>query len=274
MKRKIQVLLPVMNLKNEQEFLEKIKHNKITTGVVCINQVSNEKQIFNYENKNIELYSYNEKGASKSRNKLLRKASGDICILSDDDMIYEDNYEQVIEEAFNKNDKADIIIFNIQNANKSREKIKNIKNKKLNKLDIMRVRTPQIVFKNKSVQKYKVEFDEIFGPGAKFHKGEETVFIADCMNAGMNIISVDKDIGHVLDNKSTWFKGFNKEFLYDQGAIFARIYPKLYYIIIIQYIIRKYNLYKKNLNIFEAYKMMLRGAKEYQKHIGEKYDGK
>ena len=37
-----------------------------------------------------------------------------------------------------------------------------------------------------------------------------------------------------------------KEFLKKQGAVFYRLMPKHYKILIIQYAIRKYKLYKKN----------------------------
>ena len=39
------------------------------------------------------------------------------------------------------------------------------------------------------------------------------------------------------------------------------MFPKIYKILIIQYIIRKHKLYKENLNILNAYKEMKKGAK-------------
>lgn len=95
-----------------------------------------------------------------------------------------------------------------------------------------------------------------------FLKGEETIFMKDLLDNGFNIYSVDKQIGYVHDEESNWFTGFDDKYLYDQGAIFYKMFPKEYKLLIIQYLIRKHSLYKTNLNIVQAYKQMINGAKE------------
>lgn len=268
MKEKIEVLLSTMYIESKEELKELLKTNRITTDVIVINQVDNKENIFNYNEKGQEVKNFQEKGASKSRNRLLENAKGDICIFADDDMIYKNNYDNFIREEFKKNTKAQMIIFNIENHNLNREKIKKIGNKKINKLDIMRVRTSEIAFKNEILKKYNIKFDENFGPNGIFEKGEETVFLYECLKKKIKIFSVDTNIGYVHSDKSTWFKGYNKKYLFDQGAIFYRIYPKLYNLFIIQYIIRKYNLYKENLSILQAYKEMKKGAKKCKEIYG------
>ena len=90
---KLEVLMSIMNIKNEEQLKNKINQNNITTDVLVINQVENNEDIFEFEN--IRCFSMNEKGASKSRNNLMRLAKGDICIFADDDMIYDKNYVSV-----------------------------------------------------------------------------------------------------------------------------------------------------------------------------------
>ena len=85
MKEKVEVLLSTMHIKNEKELKEIIDTNKITTDVIVINQVDNKENIFNYSEKGKEIKSFQEKGASKSRNRLLENAKGDICIFADDE---------------------------------------------------------------------------------------------------------------------------------------------------------------------------------------------
>lgn len=263
---KIEVLLSIMNLKNNNDYQEKLKQNKITGNVVAVNQTRGE--IFNIQNGKQRVYSCKERGASKSRNKLMQIAHGEICVFADDDMIYNDNYEKIIKKEYEKYKDADIIIFNIKNKNSKREKTKKIKSKKLKFLNVMRVRTSEITIKKQIIEKCDIKFDENFGPNGIFQKGEETIFMADALRKKLKIYVSKKNIGYVLQYKSSWFTGYNEKFLYDQGAIFYRISPKRYKLLIFQYLIRKYFLYRKNLNLRQAYKQMLAGANECKEIYG------
>ena len=265
---KTEVLLTIMNCKSKEEYKKILISNKITGKVLATNQLQGEKITINENEK--RLISYNEIGASKNRNHLLENAEGDICIFADNDTEFVDNYERIIENEYQKNKKADIIIFYAENQNKTREKNKKIGNKKINRINLMKVRTNEITIKKEAMEKIRknnIKFDTNFGPGSIFQKGEETVFIADLLNAGMKIYSVNKTISSSKNESSTWFSGFNEKFLYDQGAIFYRVYNDKYKIMIWQYLVRKYCLYRKNLNVRQAYRAMCKGAL----HCKEKY---
>ena len=258
---KIEVLLTIMNCKNKEEYKKILISNKITGKVLATNQLQGEKITVNKNGK--RLISYNEIGASKNRNHLLENAEGEICIFADNDTVFVDNYESIIENEYKKNKDADIIIFYAENQNKNREKNKKIGNKKINKINLMKIRTNEISIKKETIEKIRknnIKFDINFGPGSIFEKGEETILIADLLNAGMKIYSVNKTISSSKNESSTWFSGFNEKFLFDQGAIFYRIYKNKCKIMILQYLIRKYYLYKKNINIRQAYKAMCKGA--------------
>ena len=41
------------------------------------------------------------------------RATGDICLFADDDMIYVNDYSKLVENAFLENPTADVIIFNL-----------------------------------------------------------------------------------------------------------------------------------------------------------------
>lgn len=266
--KKVEVLMSVMNLKNGDDFLEKIKEARITSDVLMVNQLTEKISTFSVISKGKELHSYNEKGTSNSRNRLLDMASGDICIFADDDVIYYDDYEEKIINAYNENKKADGIIFYLENKNTKREKNKRIGNKKLNALDVMRARIYGLSLKKETIEKVKeknIKFDKNFGPGGTFLKGEETIFIKELLDNGFKIYSVDKQIGYVHDEESHWFKGFDEKYLYDQGAIFYKMFPRYYKLLIFQYLIRKHSLYKTNLNIIQAYKQMIKGKKRLEK---------
>ena len=129
----------------------------------------------------------------------------------------------------------------------------------------MRLRIYELTLKKEAIEKIKekgIRFDENFGPGAKIYKGEDTIFLSDLVKNKIKLYSVEQKIGTVGATESSWFKGFNDKYLYDQGAIFKRIAPSLYWILIIQYAIRKHKLYKHNCSILESTKIMFKGAKE------------
>ena len=124
----IEVLISAMNLKNEQEFRELIARSKITTKSLLINQVTKDDiEPFDIKEGEHRLLSFKEKGLSKSRNKALANSVGDIAILCDDDVIYVDNYEKIIKDAYEKNPDADIIAFYIESLNPKR-RIRHLEN--------------------------------------------------------------------------------------------------------------------------------------------------
>ena len=182
--KNIEVLMSTMNIKSKDEFEEKINKANITTNILIVNQVEKEEDKINITKGNKKIYSYVETGVSNSRNKLLKKATGDICIFADDDMVYSKSYEDIINEEYSKNKKADGILFYVENKNKNREKNKKIGNKKLKSFDVMRARIYGLSLKKETLEKINrlnIKFDENFGPGGKYLKGEETIFMKELL---------------------------------------------------------------------------------------------
>lgn len=116
---KLEVLLSVMNLNVKD--LDKMN---ITSKCTVINQC-NKKGYKKY--KNFDIYSYDEIGLSNSRNRGLEKVKGDIILLCDDDVIYNNNYERIVLDEFKKNKEADIIVFNMESSNRKIKINKKIK---------------------------------------------------------------------------------------------------------------------------------------------------
>ena len=246
----IEVLLSTMNLHKDKEVDSLIKTMNINTKYLIINQNENKTEI---KNKNV--ISINEKGLSKSRNLAIKKSKADIVILADDDVIYENDYEETIKKAYKENPKADIICFYVESKNKKR-KVKRIVGKNVGKLKIMRISSFQITMKKDKIK--EIKFDENFGSGAKYDRGEEAIFLKDCLEKGLKIIYINKKIAQVEQSKSTWFKGFTKEYFLAQGKVFKRLYPKHYKLICYQFAIRKYFLYYKKVKLNEAIKLMIK----------------
>ncbi len=255
----IEVLVSTMNLQNQEKLINKmnIKKNLI------INQVK-EKKLENIENGENRLYSYEEKGLSKSRNKAIEHSNSEICVIADDDLRYEDNYEKIIEEGYNKYPDADVIAFHVQNVNKKMEKKKR-KEGKQNLFTSMKIQSVQMTFRKKSILKKNIRFDEKIGAGTWLYSGEENVFLADCIKKGLKIYYIPKKIATIMSNDSSWLKnGRGKQYFQAKGATFYRISKILYPLLVLQYAFRKYKRYKKETNLNSAIKYMIEGKKIYK----------
>lgn len=198
-------------------------------------------------------------GLSRSRNRAIENAVGEICLLADNDIQYVPNYKQIIKQAFEKC-KADIIVFYVEDKNPLR-KNKKIKRGKISFLNLMKARSYEIAFRRDKIVKVGPIFDIGYGAGSVVKAGEETIFLADCYRKGLTIVSWPEKIGEVLDKESTWFKDYDADFLRTQGAVFQRYCKKYCNLLILQYAIRKHKLYKHNISFWEALRELRKGAK-------------
>lgn len=252
---KIQLLLSTMNLKNQKENLELLEKMNVKIDSLTINQITkdaiNEQNDLKSKNK---LISIKEKGLSKSRNRAIQNSDADICVIADDDVKYVDNFQNIIINEYEKNNQYDIICFFVESQGK--RKIKKMMTSKICKLQTMRICSVQITFKRKSIMQNSMKFNENFGAGTYINRGEETIFLWKCIENGLKIKYVNKKIADVDFEKSSWFTGFNEEYFIKQGRVFYELSHKFYKLLILQYAIRKYHLYRKNFGISKAIKLM------------------
>ena len=183
---KVEVLVSTVNAK-PRELIEKMK---IDSDAIIINQCDH----IGYEeiksNDNIiKIYSFAERGVGLSRNNALMRATGDIILFADDDEIFEDNYKEKIIEEFDNNKNADMIVFNIEGNSVNRKIAKISKSKRIHKYNCLRYGAVRFAVRLNSVRKRNILFSLLFGGGAKYGSGEDSVFIYDCLSKGMKIFS-------------------------------------------------------------------------------------
>lgn len=243
-----------------------ISDMNIKTNAVIINQTNSENtQILNINGKSIKIINNRERGLSKSRNLAIENMTGDISIIADDDIKYMDDYEIKIKNMFKNNPDADIICFCAKATGRHNKKYLK-KTKRLGYITSLKVTSFEIAFKNKSIIDNDITFDENFGTGSlKYKMGEENIFLYDCLKKGLKIVFVPEYILEVMDDESTWFEGHTDKYFFDKGAIYKRMANSMYFLLIIQFAIRKYGLYKNENTMFNAIRLMLDGARDYKK---------
>ena len=76
----------------------------VNSDIIVCNQNSEKTDYRSYERKgyNVRWYDFQERGVGLNRNNALLRSTADICLLADDDVKYEDGYEKIILEAFEK----------------------------------------------------------------------------------------------------------------------------------------------------------------------------
>ena len=251
----VQVLLSTMN-QNDVRKLVKSMHIE---SAIVINQITNkkitEKQI---KEDNLVSVDIRERGLSKSRNLAIKTSNSDICILADDDMYYVNEYSSIVARAYKQYPRADIIAFYVDNEEKKHKK-KKLKEGRVRLLNTMKISSCNISFRRKTIINSDLFFDENFGTGTKKYMGEENIFLFSAIKKGLKIYFVPIKIATLKKSKSTWFNGYNLEYLRVKGAVFYRMSSWMSPLLILQFSIRKNKLFS-GMTPFFTLKIMLQGA--------------
>lgn len=208
---KTEILLSCMFLSDSKEM---IKRSHITSDTVIINQCDEE----NYKEENIcnallHTFSVTDRGLTKSRNLAISKSQADICIICDDDEIFNEGYEKAVSSAYDALPDADIIIFDmVDRPLKWGNSIK-----RLGYIDLMSVSSWQITFRREKLLASGVLFDENMGAGSGNGAEEEFRFLTQCRKAKLRIYHYPFRLASVAQTQSTWFKGFDEEFFVNRG---------------------------------------------------------
>jgi glycosyltransferase involved in cell wall biosynthesis len=260
---KIEVLISTMHQKD----ISLVEKMNIQTDAVIINQCDQFGFVEeNIKNKRIRMYLFNERGVAISRNNALMRATGDICVLADDDVVYVNNYENLILDAFNQYPDADVILFNVPSTNPKRPSPYISRNKRIRFFEFMKYGSVNIAFKRKSILKANIHFSNLFGSGAQYSSGEDSLFLRDCLQKKLKVYTNQSQIAKVNQQESTWFKGFSEKYFMDKGALFAAMSKRLCWLLILQFAIRKHKIYKNDLKFNEACKCLISGMREFLKN--------
>lgn len=169
------------------------------------------------------------KGLTKSRNNAIRLATGDVCVIADDDVRYTNEYFNTVIDTYN-NHTYEVVCFKISKSvevNELNEDYKFYPNTalKINQLSDHSPSSIEITFRLDSVRKSKVFFDERFGLGSWLIGGEENLFIYDSINEGLNVWFVPKYIvKHPHECTITSFSKYHERRVRVTGAMDMRLH--------------------------------------------------
>lgn len=265
---KVEVLMSVMN----QADMCMGYQSHVDTDLLIINQCDHDDYKEEVVNGHLwRMISTTERGLAKSRNMAIRNAKGDICVLADDDEVYEQNIWSEIIKSFDSLPDATAIVYNVNRINYTMKKqyyrIENIR-----KAPAYRgYGSVQMAFRLDVIRDGNILFNEKFGSGTEWGGGEDILFQNDIRSKGKFIYEYPLCIATIdYGNGSQWFHGYDEKFFYNAGAFDGYVNNGKITIKTILYTFYScfYKLRKeKKLNPFKKILWRYRGFKGIQKDV-------
>ena len=257
----VEVLVATMH----QFSLKKYEEMNLQTDAVFANQADEYSYMTsNIDNHRVRMITTATRGVGKNRNIALMHADGDIAILADDDMQFTNGYESAVIDAFKKVKKADVIIFNITTEGYDHGRRTNERIKRIHYHNAFNYGAARIAIKINSLKREGILFNENFGGGTIYSAGEDSLFIKELLSRGLKVYAYPYTIAVVNQANSTWFRGYNDKYFFDKGALFKAISRHLYWLLLLQDVIRHRKMYAvSHMSLRQILIVEFEGARNY-----------
>ncbi len=255
-----ELLISTMH-KTKEQVIEMLQIMNLKCDCVIVNQCNLElyENIF-INNQQIKIIYTKERGLSRSRNMAIKFASADVVGIADDDLFYYNNFDKEIINYYQKNQKADIVIFNMDDCYKCFSN----KEKKCNFLSLSGYKSMQLTFKLNSIKNNGIQYNIIFGTGSDYYQsGEENIFLADSYRKKLKIYYSPSKILKRDISESSWFHGYDESFIRSRGAIYYAMSSFLYPLYLIRFAIKMCYL-QKTFSFFKTIKIMQQEKRRYK----------
>lgn len=255
---RIQVLASVMN----EEPLELIKRMRLESDAIVINQCDRfGAEEIPYEGHLVRFFSFPERGVGRSRNEAILRADGDICLFSDADIVYEPGYARAVEEEFIRRPDADMILFNVT-VEEARRTYHIAQRKRVRWYNCGRYGAVSFAVRRKSLLASGVMFSLLFGGGAEYSNGEDSLFLKEFMDKGFSVYTAPVTIAREeAAGESTWFAGYNERFFRDRGVLYRYLYGRLAWAMALRFLLAHRKTLCADVPFGQAYRWMGEGRR-------------
>lgn len=236
----------------------------IETDAIIVNQCDRYAvESFSHKGRRIRVFHMAERGVGLSRNTALMRAEGDICLFSDQDIVYEAGYEQKILQAFEECPEADMMVFNME-IGEDRRTYHNTEVKRVRWYNCGRYGAVSFAVKRTKLLESGVTFSLLFGGGAKYSAGEDSLFLKQFMDKGYKVYTSPVTIGRERAGDSTWFSGYHEKFFYDRGVLYHDLYGPLAKLWGLRFLLAHRAKMCQEIPLRAAYKIMKKGIRNRQ----------
>tara|TARA_S200000501_G_scaffold108383_1_gene101769 strand:- start:1107 stop:1943 length:837 start_codon:yes stop_codon:yes gene_type:complete len=232
----LQLLISSKGKKNFN-FLDEMFHKCDSNqfSILLVDQTKRQKKFKPFHKKYSFLY-YNipSNGLSNSRNFAINKSDAEICLICDDDVVFEKNFVDIIIKAFQTETSADIITFRAKNI--LNKLFKKYPNKIIHDYKtIAFINSFLIAFKRSKIMDQKVFFDPLFGLGSIFQTADEYIFLREALDKKLNLLASKKIILTHKEFSSGQNVGSDK-IIFARSAVFSKYYGDIAYLKLIHHI--------------------------------------
>ncbi|MCR5280005.1 MAG: glycosyltransferase family 2 protein [Lachnospiraceae bacterium] len=244
-----------------------IETMKIECPAVLVNQCGRVSfDVLERESGQVRVFSSDERGVGRSRNKALSEAKGDILLFADEDIVYDKGYAERVIKEFEAHPEADGLFFNVRVCEERRtywnEDYKRVRIWNGGRYPAYSIALRKSAVERAAAKGKELRFSELFGGGAKYSCGEDSIFIRDCLKAGLKLYRSVAEIGEEIPRPSTWFKGYDEKYFFDRGVMYHFLYGALAYPMGVRYVLIKKKLMCQTVPWRKAIKELHKGIKE------------
>lgn len=255
---KLQVLVASLN----QDVSALAERMRLAGEAIIVNQCDR----YGYEEldlqgRKVQCFHMAERGVGLSRNTALMRARAQLVLFSDEDIVYEDGYEEKVVQAFAEHPDADIITFQFE-VDERRRTYENRKEKRIRWYNYGRYPAYAIGARRESLLRSGITYSLLFGGGARYGNGEDNLFLHDALKKGLKIIAVPVCLGREEYRESTWFKGYTRKFFFDRGVLYAYLYGPMAKVFGLRFLLVKGKVMCTEVSVKQAYRWLLEGVRE------------
>ena len=247
----------IMNIESDAVIVDQI------IGEEFKNKISfsgNSEENLEFRGNNIKILLRDEKGVGLSRNTAFDNSDHEIIQFGDDDIVYREGYVKDVLSEFDAHPEADVLLFNVE-AQEGRKTYWNQDFSRVNWKNYGRYPAYAICARRKKIVDSGVRYSLLFGGGAPYMNGEDSLFLHDCLETGLAIYRTPVAIGRESAGESTWFKGYTEKFFYDRGVLYHFLYGKMAVALGFRYLFKNRREMCSEMGLLKCFGILVDGVK-------------
>ena len=259
---KLEVLVTTMH---QSDFSKYLQMNLQTDAVIANQADRNEYAETEINGNTVKWITTDARGVSRNRNIALAHASqnADYILFSDDDLVFNDGYEQMILDEFEKHPEVEAIKFSIHELYQTRKiSMRRIERfEKATRRNMSSSGVCGLVIRRNVLSRHNLHFHENFGPGTDNYCGEDTIFLMEMLDKKVRFYRSPIDIAGIDQAESSWFQGHNERYFTTCGMVLGTIYPRLSYLLVIRSAWKAYRRKDSGMGFSEVLRCYYKGVR-------------
>ena len=170
-----------------------------------------------------KLIELKNRGVAKSRNAALDRASGKYLLFGDDDVTFDESGITKAIDYFEANPNCAIILARAVDETGKVRKDYVGKETPIKLTNSARAATYEMLVRVDAIREKKIRFDEDFGAGAENYLGDEYIFIADSLRAGLSGVHLPINLA-VHPSESSGSRWGTPQDLQARATVFGRVF--------------------------------------------------